>query len=57
MLRGYCRISTNESKQDISRQSKELKDYGVLEENIVYEFISGTKNKATLIELINKSII
>ena len=54
MLRGYCRISTNESKQDISRQSKELKDYGVLEENIVYEFISGTKNKPKLIELINK---
>ncbi len=54
MLRGYCRCSTNESKQDISRQSKELRDYGVLEENIEYEFISGTKNKPKLMELIKK---
>lgn len=52
---GYCRCSTNEINQDITRQINELKKVGVLEENIVYEFISGTKEKKPkLMELLNK---
>lgn len=52
---GYCRCSTNEINQDITRQINELKKVGVLEENIVYEFISGTKEKKPkLMELLDK---
>ena len=52
---GYCRCSTNENNQDITRQINELKKVGVLEENIVYEFISGTKEKKPkLMELLDK---
>lgn len=54
---GYCRCSHPEIKQDqdITRQINELKKVGVLEENIVYEFISGTKEKKPkLIELLDK---
>ena len=31
---GYCRCSTNENNQDITRQINELMKVGVLEENI-----------------------
>ena len=41
---GYARCSTNESKQDINRQTRELKNLGIKEENIFYEYESGTKN-------------
>lgn len=52
---GYCRCSTNEINQDITRQINELKKVGVLEENIIYEFISGTKEKKPkLTELLSK---
>lgn len=52
---GYCRCSTNENNQDITRQINELMKVGVLEEHIVYEFISGTKEKKPkLIELLDK---
>lgn len=51
---GYCRCSTNEEKQDISRQEKELVDRGVKKEDIVLEYISGTKNKPALLMLIDK---
>ncbi|WP_035802275.1 recombinase family protein [Butyrivibrio sp. FCS014] len=41
---GYARCSTNESKQDINRQKRELKKLGVKEEkNIFWEYESGTK--------------
>lgn len=42
---GYCRCSTNENNQDITRQINELMKVEVLEENIVYEFISDTKKE------------
>lgn len=42
---GYCRCSTNENNQDITRQINELMKVRVLEENIVYEFISDTKKE------------
>ena len=40
---GYCRCSTNEKQQDISRQKRELKNQGVDEENIYFEYGSGVK--------------
>ena len=54
---GYCRCSHSQTKndQDITRQINELIKVGVLEENIVYEFISGTKEKKPkLMELLDK---
>lgn len=44
MIYGYCRCSTNETKQDISRQERDLKALGVTEKkNIFKEYESGTK--------------
>ena len=40
---GYARCSTNELKQDIDRQKIELIKQGVAEENIYFEYESGTK--------------
>ena len=44
MVYGYCRCSTNETKQDINRQVRELKALGVLKENIFKEYVSGSKD-------------
>ncbi|MBR5866348.1 MAG: recombinase family protein [Spirochaetaceae bacterium] len=45
---GYCRCSTNESKQDVDRQKRELFKLGVTEaENIYWEYESGTNNNRT----------
>lgn len=53
--RAYGRCSTNEKKQDITRQINEFKKSGVKEENIMFEFISGTKeNKPKLMELLDR---
>lgn len=41
---GYARCSTNESKQDINRQKRELKNMGVKEDNIFFEYESGVKD-------------
>ena len=43
MLYGYARCSTNESKQDIERQKRELRKLGVKDNNIYLEYESGTK--------------
>jgi DNA invertase Pin-like site-specific DNA recombinase len=43
MIYGYCRCSTNESKQDIDRQRRELRKNGVSDENIYFEYESGMK--------------
>jgi len=40
---GYARCSTNESKQDIERQVRELQQMGVDRKNIFREYESGTK--------------
>lgn len=40
---GYCRCSTNESRQDVDRQKRELKKLGIKEENIYFEYVSGSK--------------
>lgn len=44
MKYGYARCSTNESKQDINRQTRELKNLGIKEDNIFFEYESGTKD-------------
>lgn len=43
MIYGYCRCSTNEKKQDIDRQIRDLKALGVERQNIYLEYESGTK--------------
>lgn len=43
MVYGYARCSTNENKQDIDRQKRELINQGVTEENIYWEYESGAK--------------
>ncbi|MDR1705844.1 MAG: recombinase family protein [Clostridiales bacterium] len=40
---GYCRCSTNESAQDISRQKRELRKLGIKEADIYFEYESGAK--------------
>ena len=52
---GYARCSTNESRQDISRQVRELMKMGVPEKNVFLEYESGTKeNRAQLQTLLNR---
>lgn len=38
---GYCRCSTNETKQDVNRQVRELKDLGATDVTIYREYITG----------------
>lgn len=40
---GYCRCSTNESRQDIDRQIRELEAKGISRDKIYVEYASGTK--------------
>ena len=44
---GYARCSTNEKRQDIDRQKRELVALGVKQEQIFWEYESGTKNDRT----------
>lgn len=54
MVYGYCRCSTNESKQDVNRQKRELKTMGVEDSSIYLEYESGTKvNRPELTKLFN----
>ena len=43
MLYGYARCSTDENRQDIKRQVRELQLQGVKLENIYLEYESGIK--------------
>ena len=43
MLYGYARCSTDNTKQDITRQTRELKALGVTTTNMYLEYASGTK--------------
>lgn len=52
MLYGYARCSTNESKQDIDRQKRELKKLGVQSDNIYFEYESGTKTDRKQLDLL-----
>lgn len=54
MIYGYARCSTNNVKQDITRQIRELKSLGVNINNIYFEYASGTKtNREQLKRLMN----
>ena len=44
---GYSRCSTNEDKQDITRQIRELEEKGIKKENIYFEYASGIKEDRT----------
>ncbi len=41
---GYCRCSTYESKHDIDRQKRELRQLGIEDANIYFEYGSGIKD-------------
>lgn len=41
---GYARCSTNEDRQDINRQKRELKLMGATDETIYFEYASGRKD-------------
>ena len=54
MVYGYCRCSTNETKQDINRQKRELKELGATDQTIYFEYESGTKiNRPGLMKLLD----
>lgn len=54
MIYGYCRCSTNESKQDLNRQIRELKELGATDLTIYKEYESGTKlHRPELEKLLN----
>lgn len=44
MIYGYARCSTDETKQDINRQTRELEKQNVSMNNIYWEYDSGTKS-------------
>lgn len=51
---GYCRCSTDDTKQDINRQIRELKEYGATDTTIFKEYVTGTKNnKVELTKLLD----
>lgn len=50
---GYARASTNEDKQDIGRQKRELLSMGIKEHNIFWEYESGShENREKLQQLL-----
>lgn len=52
---GYARCSTDETKQQIDRQVRELKELGATKETIYLEYESGTKiNRVELNRLLEK---
>ncbi len=52
---GYCRCSTDESRQDIDRQRRELRKLGVKDENIYFEYVNGKQqNKIEWTRLLEK---
>lgn len=54
MIYGYCRCSTNETKQDVNRQKRELKIMGVDDNSIFLEYESATKlNRPELTKLLS----
>lgn len=44
MIYGYARCSTNETRQDIDRQKRELYQLGADDRHIYFEYESGTKH-------------
>lgn len=56
IIYGYCRCSTDETKQALKRQERELKEMGATRETIYQEFISGTSDKKIQLERLLKDI-
>ena len=58
MIYGYARCSTNDTKQDINRQIRELKELGATDKTIYKEFVSGASNRkpewTKLLQVINE---
>ena len=52
MMYGYARCSTNENRQDIDRQKRELKKLGVKDKNIYLEYESGAKTDRVQLALL-----
>ena len=51
MVYGYARCSTNEERQDIDRQKRELYSLGVTEDKYIYwEYESGTKTDRAVLQ-------
>jgi len=53
---GYARCSTNESKQDIDRQRRELVKAGVPAKNIHFEYESGTNEARAQLALLLETV-
>lgn len=54
MIYGYARCSTDETKQDVQRQVRELKQQGAADETIYLEYESGSKtDRIELNKLLN----
>lgn len=43
LIYGYARCSTNETRQDIDRQLRELRAGGATDKTIYFEYVSGAK--------------
>ena len=56
MIYGYARCSTNEDKQDINRQKRELKKLGSKDENIYSEYESGAKAERAELDKLLKAV-
>ena len=53
MIYGYCRCSTKDTKQDIDRQRRELREMGAVDTTMYFEYESGTKvDRAELAKLL-----
>ena len=56
MIFGYARCSTDETKQDIQRQTRELKALGATDNTIYFEYESGTrKDRIEFNKMLNAS--
>jgi DNA invertase Pin-like site-specific DNA recombinase len=56
MKYGYCRCSTNDTKQDIERQRRELKALGVTDETLYLEYESGAKTDRAELNKLLKAV-
>jgi len=55
MIYGYARCSTNETKQDVERQIRDLRNMGAQTQDIYYEYETGTKqNRIELVRLLER---
>ena len=54
---GYCRCSTNESKQDVEYQIKELVEKGIKKEDIYFKYQSGSREDRPVLSRILKDMV